>query len=193
MTSHLDRSDELFAEISRAGYYPEIVAAGIRDAVAGEPVRAFVVHHEPTFERDEIRRHMTVLTLTPTRVIATHTDEHPGDDLLPRPYTSTTSEAVPIARVSSVLVTRMVATHSQQLEEAVLTISWGAISRVELDPARCDDPQCEADHGYSGSITGDDFTLRLSTAADGGAAVERLLDLARQLSAATSQQQPAAR
>ncbi|MBM9462658.1 phosphodiesterase [Aeromicrobium sp. YIM 150415] len=191
--SSLDRADDLFAEISRAGYYPEIVAAGIRDAVAGEQTRAFVVHHEPTFDREEIRRHMTVLVLTPSRVIVAHTDEHPGDDLLPRPYTSTTAEAVALSRVGSVLVTRMVAAHSQQLEEAVMTISWGAISRVELEPARCDDPNCEADHGYSGSITGDDFTLRLSSAADGGTAVERLLEFARQLSAATTHVAPAGR
>ncbi|OUZ08362.1 phosphodiesterase [Aeromicrobium sp. PE09-221] len=191
--SSLDRSDDLFAEISRAGYYPEIVAAGIRDAVAGEQTHAFVVHHEPTFDREEIRRHMTVLVLTPSRVIVAHTDEHPGDDLLPRPYTSTTAEAVALSRVRSVLVTRMVAAHSQQLEEAVMTISWGAISRVELEPARCDDPSCEADHGYSGSVTGDDFTLRLSSAADGGAAVEQLLEFARQLSAATTHVAPAGR
>lgn len=185
--------DELQAEISRAGYYPEIVSAGIRDALANEPVRAFVVHHEPTFDRNEIRRHMTVLMLTPSRVIVTHTDEHPGDDLLPRPYTSTTSEAVPVSKVDSVLVTRMVATYGQQLEEAVLTISWGSVSRIELEPARCNDPNCEADHGYSGSVGGDDFTLRLSSAADGGSAVERLLEFARQLSAATTQGQPASR
>lgn len=191
--SSLDRSDDLFAEISRAGYYPEIVAAGIRDALAGEQTRAFVVHHEPTFDREEIRRHMTVLVLTPSRMIVAHTDEHPGDDLLPRPYTSTTAEAIALSRVGSVLVTRMVAAHSQQLEEAVMTVSWGVISRVELEPARCDDPNCEADHGYSGSVTGDDFTLRLSSAADGGAAVERLLEFSRQLSAATTQVAPAGR
>jgi hypothetical protein len=85
-------------------------------------------------------------------------------------------------------VTRMVTSKSKQLEEAVLTISWGAVSRVELEPARCSDPECDADHGYSGSLTGDDFSLRLAAAGDGGAAVERLLTFARTLSAATSAQ-----
>lgn len=120
-----DRTDELFAAVSRAGYYPEIVAGGLHDAVAGEQVRAFVAHHEPTFDRDEIRRHMTVLVLTPSRVVLVHTDEHPPDDLLPKPYTSTTSEAVPLAQIRSVVVTRMVATDHAQLEEALLTIGWG--------------------------------------------------------------------
>ncbi len=182
----IDHTDELASEVSRSGYYPEIVAEGLRDALAGEGVLAYVLHHEPTFDRDEIRRHMTVLALTPTRLVLVHTDEHPGDELLPKPYTSTTSEAVSISQVRSVVVTRMVTSTSKQLEEAVLTIGWGVVSRVELEPARCSDPECEADHGYTGSVTGDDFSLRISAVADGGSAVERLLTFARTLSAATS-------
>lgn len=184
MTS--DRTPEVFSAISRAGYYPEIVAAGLRDALADEVVQAFVVHHEPTFDREEIRRHMTVLTLTPTRVVLLHTDEHPPDEILNRPYTSTTTEAVPVNQIRSVVVTRMVSAHAQSLEEAVMTIGWGAVSRIDLEPAACDDPSCDADHGYTGSLTGDDFSLRLSTTADGGAAVAHLLDFARILSAATT-------
>jgi hypothetical protein len=187
----MDHNDELFDEVSRSGYYPEIVAEGLRDTLAGESVAAYVLHHEPTFDRDEIRRHMTVLALTPSRLVLVHTDEHPGDDLLPKPYTSTTSEAVPVSQVRSVVVTRMVTSTSKQLEEAVLTVSWGAVSRVELEPARCDDPDCEADHGYTGSLAGDDFSLRLSAAADGGSAVHRLLEFARTLSAATTRGVPA--
>lgn len=187
----IDQTDELLGEVSRSGYYPEIVAEGLRDALAGETVAAHVLHHEPTFDHDEIRRHMTVLALTPSRLVLVHTDEHPGDDLLPKPYTSTTSEAVSIAGVRSVVVTRMVTSTSKQLEEAVVTIGWGAVSRVELEPARCNDPECDADHGYTGSVTGDDFSLRLSAAADGGSAVERLLGFARALSSATSNGAPA--
>ncbi|MCW2798863.1 MAG: phosphodiesterase [Aeromicrobium sp.] len=189
----IDHMDELFDEVSRSGYYPEIVAEGLRDALAGEAVAAYVLHHEPTFDHDEIRRHMTVLALTPTRLVLVHTDEHPGDDLLPKPYTSTTSEAVSVNNVRSVVVTRMVTSTSKQLEEAVLTIGWGVVSRVELEPARCTDPECDADHGYTGTVTGDDFSLRLSATADGGSAVEHLLAFARTLSAATAAGTPAGR
>lgn len=180
-----DQTPQLFEAVSRSGYYPDIVAEGLRDTLAGEPVRSYVVHHEPTFDRDEIRRHMTVLVLTGTRLVLVHTDEHPPDDLLPKPYTSTTSEAVGVSQVRSVVVSRMVSTGGQ-LEEAVLTIGWGAVSRVDLEPARCDDPECEADHGYTGSVSGDDFSLRLAAAAEGGQAVRQLLDFARALSAATT-------
>lgn len=186
MTRTTDRTKDLYESISRSGYYPEIVAGALEDALAAEPVESFVVHHEPTFDREEIRRHMSVLVLTPTRLLLTHTDEHPGDTLLPKPYTSTSVEAVPLSRVSGVVVTRMVSAQTQQLEEALLTIGWGAVARVELEPARCDDPECEADHGYTGSVSGDDFSLRLSAAAEGGAAVVGLLEFARALTAATT-------
>ena len=96
------------------------------------------------------------------------------------------AEAVALSQVRSVVVTRMVTSTSKKLEEALLTIGWGAVSRVELEPAQCSDPECEADHGYSGSVTGDDFSLRLAAAGDGGAAVEKLLAFARTLSTATS-------
>lgn len=181
-----DRLDDVFADISRSGYHPDIVSAGLRDALADEPVIAHVVHHEPTFDRDEIRRHLTVLALTPSRVLLVHTDEHPPDDIVLKPYTSTTAEAVSISQVRSVMVTRVVPVSGGGPAEAVLTVGWGAVSRLDLEPAQCGDPECEADHGYTGSVTGDDFSLRLSATADGGLAVERLLSFARELSAATT-------
>jgi hypothetical protein len=43
---------------------------------------------------------------------------------------------------------------------------WGAVSRIDLEPAACGDPNCEADHGYTGSSTADDLSLRVSEAGD---------------------------
>ncbi len=193
--AHLDRSADLRDAVEASGYYPNIVLDGIVAALAAEPVRSFVVHHEPTFDRDEVRRHVTVVVLTTTRLVVGHTDEHPADDLLPEPYTSTTTEAIPLTTVSSVVVNRMVANPERfagsalpddAASEAVVTIGWGAVGRIDLEPAVCSDPSCEADHGYTGSVSADDFSLRVSTAADGAGAVDRLLAFARDLSAATA-------
>ena len=71
-----DRTLELRRAIDRTGYYPEVVADGVDAAVAGEQVVSFYVHHEPTFDRDEVRRHLSVVVLTPTRLVLAHTDEH---------------------------------------------------------------------------------------------------------------------
>ena len=184
----LDHSRDLRAAIDHTGYYPEVVADAVDGAVAGETVRAFYVHHEPTFERDEVRRHLSVVVLTPTRLILAHTDEHAGDDLLPEPYTSTSTEAVSLTSVKSVVVTRMTANPTagpRPPAEAVMTIGWGGVSRLDLEPAGCSDPQCDADHGYTGVLASDDFSLRVSAAADGGDAVGGLLAFAAALSAST--------
>ena len=155
-TRDADRSHDLRSAIERTGYYPDVVADGVFAAVAGEPVESYLVHHEPTFDRDEVRRHVTVLVLTPTRLIVAHTDEHAADDLLPEPYTSTTTEAVTLL----VHPDRRGHPHGRQPDrrasrppaEAVLTIGWGGVSRIDLEPAACSDPECDADHGYTGML-----------------------------------------
>ena len=187
-TEDHDRTLELRDAIDRTGYYPEVVADGVLGAVAGEEVVSFYVHHEPTFERDEVRRHLSVVVLTPSRLILAHTDEHEGDDMLPAPYTSTSTEAISLSSVKSVVVTRMVTNPTDgptPPAEAVLTVGWGGVSRVDLEPATCGDPECDADHGYTGSLSADDFSIRVSAAADGPDAVPTLLSFAESLSSRT--------
>ncbi|NHB83687.1 hypothetical protein G7085_00500 [Tessaracoccus sp. HDW20] len=55
----------------------------------------------------------------------------------------------------------------QSLSEAWLSIVWGAARRIDLGPASCEDPTCEADHGYTGVVQPDDITVRMSRQADG--------------------------
>jgi hypothetical protein len=191
-----DVSQDLRTAIEESGYYPDVVSDAVKAAVAGEQVVSFLVHHEPTIdERDEVRRHVTVLVLTPSRLILAHTDEHAPDDLLPAPYTSSSTEAVRLSAVRSVVVNRMVAnpeTYAGKAipapgaNEAVLTIGWGAVGRIDLEPAGCSDPECEADHGYTGVVASDDFSLRVSAAAEGPRAVADLLAFADALSAHTA-------
>jgi hypothetical protein len=191
-----DLTDSLRVAIEKSGYYPDVVSAAVSSAVAAERVVSYLVHHEPTIdERDEVRRHVTVLVLTPSRLILAHTDEHAPDDLLPAPYTSSSTEAVTLSSIRSVVVNRMVANPETYAgrsvpapgaNEAVLTIGWGAVSRVDLEPAGCADPECEADHGYTGVIASDDFSLRVSAAAEGPEAVANLLGFADALSARTA-------
>jgi hypothetical protein len=187
-----DRFDDLVVAIEKTGYYPQVVSSGVQAAVAGEGVTSYLVHHEPTIDRDEVRRHITVVVLTGSRLILCHTDEHAPDDLLPEPYTSTSTEAIRLSSVRSVVVNRMVANPASFAgggeptpSEAVLTIGWGGVSRLDLEPAGCADPECEADHGYTGVLASDDFSLRVSSAADGQDKVDELLEFAESLSART--------
>jgi hypothetical protein len=183
-------SEGLRAAIERSGYYPDLVAEAVSSAVASEAVTSYLVHQETTFDQNEVRRHVTVLVLTPTRFVVGHTDEHAPDDTSPTPYATTSTESVRLDRVSSVVLSRVVANPARHVpgaspREVVLTIGWGAVSRVDLEPATCGEPTCEADHGYTGTVTADDLSLRVSEAGDGAEVVQQALAFGGALTEAT--------
>ncbi len=179
----------LTEEIRGCGYFPELIAESIAQACGAEPVQGFLVHHEATFNHDEIQRHLSVLALTPTRLIVGHTDENaaPGEPA----QALTTVESVPLRSVKSVSLSQVVTNPEAYgsggavVAEAWLTLAWGMVRRIELEPAQCGDPHCEADHGYTGDLAGDDFTVRISAAADGENKVRELISFAAALQAVT--------
>jgi len=186
----------MLSAIERSGYYPGLVADSVSSAVGSETIVSYFVHHDAHFDPGmEVRRHMTVLALTPTRLVYSHTDEYPADENVPdsRPQAETSTEAIRCSRISSVAITRVIpdpAGYQRGVtmpSEVVLTIGWNALKHLELEPAHCGDDSCEADHGYTGAITADDLTMRISEAADGADAIAQVLAFAQALSAASSQ------
>lgn len=181
----------LRSAVQRAGCYPELVEEALDLALAGEEVVASLVHHEPHFDGQDLVRHVTAAVLTPTRLVIAHADEWPPDGEGASATASVTTEAVPTSHVRSVVVNRTVGNPASYragdpAREVVLTVGWGGLSRVELEPAACSDPDCDADHGFTGSLSGEDLTLRVSADADGAALVDDLLHLASSLSAASA-------
>jgi hypothetical protein len=187
--------DGMRAAIERSGYYPGLVYDAVSSALGPEPVVSYLVTHDTLFDPGmEVRRHMTVLALTPTRLVYSHTDESPAEpgDAESRPQAETSTEAVRFSQISSVAVTRVVPDPASYVpgstmpSEVVLTIGWNVLSHIELEPAHCGDESCEADHGYTGTMTADDLTMRVSEGADGEDAVRQVLAFAQALSEATS-------
>lgn len=173
----------LRADIESCGYFPALVEDAITLAVGTEELLDFVVHHQPTFTHDEVHRHITVLARTGQRLIIGHTDDHPAeqsDELgVAELMVSSSTESVPLPKINTVALTRVVPhpEHTPAGSAAVetwLSITWGAVRRVDLEPATCGDPSCEADHGFTGNLVADDLTMRMSMAADGADSVSRL-------------------
>ncbi|MFV0459861.1 MAG: DUF5998 family protein [Actinomycetales bacterium] len=180
----------LASAIDRAGYYPALVSATVATSLAGEDAVSHMVHQETTFDTDEVRRHVTVLVLTPTRLLVAHADDH-RDPATTATYAAISSEAVPLQRVRSVILHHVYANPerfqpSSLPQELSITIGWGAVNRLDLEPASCADPHCEADHGFTGASTADDIVLRIAAAAEGADAVDDALAFATALSAATT-------
>ena len=188
----------LTKDIEEAGYYPALVGDVVASAVAGDEVVSHLVHQETTFDQDTVRRHITVLALTPTRLVVAHADDYAGEDVhgesesaetLATAAATATSECVPLSAVRGVMLTHVVASPATYVpgslgRELTLTLGWGAVSRVDMVPATCGDPNCEADHGYEGTVTTDDIGLRISADADGEPALAQAMTFARALSEA---------
>jgi hypothetical protein len=183
---------DLLAAIDRAGYYPALVGDVVAAALVAERIDNHLVHVETTFDRDVVRRHITVLVLTPSRLLIAHLDDHADEPPAPQEVATATTESIPLSAVRGVMLTHVVPDPEHYVpgtlgREVTLTLGWGTVARVDLVPASCGDPECDADHGYEGTVTGDDIALRVAAAADGDDALERALSFARDLSAAIGQ------
>jgi len=176
-TTHLP--DILNAEILECGYFPNFVCDTMAMSLADEPVLAHLVHQEALFSEEEVGRHLSVLVLTPSRLLVGHTDDYqmPGET----PGAVTTIESVALRAVKSVTLSQSATnpesfgTPASSVPETWLVAHWGAIRDVDLEPAGCADPDCDADHGYVGSASADDLTLRASATVDGAAKVHELV------------------
>ena len=169
-------------DVARAGYYPELVLDTLRLAAGEEEILSGMVQAETTFA-EAVHRHLTVLALTPSRLIIVHVDDTPRDD--GSPGALATSEAVPLSRIRSMALTRGVADPARgggTLTEMTIAVSWGSVRRIDMEPATCGDPDCQADHGMTGVSVPDDVVIRVAAGVEGAAALARAETFAGRLS-----------
>ncbi|GHG41256.1 hypothetical protein GCM10012320_03410 [Sinomonas cellulolyticus] len=178
--------ESLAAALERTGFYPILVGDVVADALDGRPPVAHLTHLETHFERSEVRRHVTVLALTEDMLVVTHVDEAPLDEAGSRMAAQVSTESVPLAQIATVVLSYVYAqpadySPGDPVREVTLAIAWSGGQRLDILPAGCGDPQCEADHGYTGTVAQEDLVLRISADADGPRAVDAAKHFARLL------------
>ncbi|VEI14705.1 Uncharacterised protein [Actinomyces viscosus] len=181
-----DAFADLAQQVELAGYYPELVLDTLRLAAGQEEIVSGMVQAETTFA-EAVHRHLTVLSLTSTRLIIVHVDDAPRDD--GSPGALATSEAVPLSRIRSMALTRGVSDPAQgggTLTEMTIAVSWGSVRRIDMEPATCGDPDCQADHGMTGVSVPDDVVIRVAAGVEGAAALARAETFASRLSQMTA-------
>ena len=172
--------------MERAGFYPTLLADVVHDALDGREPLSHLIHLETHFERTEVHRHITVLVLTEDMLVITHVDDQQLDEAGEQMMAQVSTESVPVTQIRSVVLGYMYAQPqnykpSDPVREMTLAIAWSGGQRLDMGPAGCADPQCEADHGYTGTVAQEDIVLRVSSEADGAQAVQNAKAFARAL------------
>ena len=126
--------------VDECGFFPELVEDSVSTALGDETVVDFLVPHEATVGPEGIIRHLTVLVLTPGRLIVSHTDEE--TDARGADTAVTTSESVPLWLLGVITVSRVLS-HPERygsaeasVVETWLTLTWDAVRRLQIVPAR---------------------------------------------------------
>ena len=179
---------DLESALQRAGFYPRLVADVVNDALDGQECLAHLVHLETHFDRTEVHRHITVLVLTEDMLVITHVDDQQLDDAGEQVVAQVSTESVPVSQIRSVVLSYTYAQPqdykpSDPARELTVSIAWSGGQRVDMGPAACGDPNCDADHGYTGTIVQEDLALRISAEAEGLQAVADAKAFARALRA----------
>ena len=184
-----DKTAGLRAAIEHAGYYPALIADTVTAATGPQPVTAFLVHHGALLDEDEVSRHLSVLALTSAALVCSHTDEYPPGPDGAQPCAETRTQAIRLTRLSSVSVHQVTpAPASYQPgvtlpSEITLDIAWGENSRAETITDPCGNDDCTDPHAYAASSP-DDYSIRLTQAADGPDAIRNALTFAAALATA---------
>ena len=161
-----------WTRIERSGFYPRAVERALRRALgAGEPL-ATLCQVETGFDRGSVFRHLTVASLTERAIVQLHVDEMDG---------GSATIATAVHRVADIAgySTMEVFTDPENavgLSEMTIALDLKGARRIDVEPARCDDPNCMADHGYTGTSYPDDMTFRVSAAADGQDALDEAVE-----------------
>ncbi|WP_045076789.1 DUF5998 family protein [Psychromicrobium lacuslunae] len=189
--SHIEQGQTLEQALQRAGFYPLLVGDVIEEALDGSPCIAHLAHLETHFDQTEVHRHITVLALTEELLIIAHVDDQQLDEQGEHVVAQISTETVPVRQIRSVVLNYLYTQPqdykpSDPVRELTLSIGWSGGQRLDIGPAACGDPQCEADHGYTGTITHEDIALRISAEADGLIAVQDAKIFARALRSANS-------
>lgn len=178
---------ELALDIQRSGFFPHLVSDVMGQQLGEREILSHYVHVETHFSYDDLHRHITVLVLAEGNVlVALHLNDLEDELHLDIAKASVATEIIPLSRISSCVLTTGY-DNPQDFKpgdppsEVTLVLSWAGGSRMEFVPNLCEDPDCEADHGYLGTKLAEDLVLRIAGNADGQDAVNKALVFSRTL------------
>lgn len=113
--------------------------------------------------RGSIFRYLAIASLTDRAVVQLYVDEM-GSGLA---TIAATMHRVDDIAGYSMMEVYMDLENASGLSETAAALGLKSAHRLEFEPARCNDPNCMAGYGLTGTFLPDDMTLRISAIADG--------------------------
>ena len=150
---------DTWTRIERGGFYPKAVQRALRRALGAAEPLATLCQVDTGFDRGSVFRHLTVASLTDRAIVQLHVDEMDG---------GSATIATAVHRVGDIAGYSTMEVYTDP-ENA------SGLSEMTIALDRCDDPNCMADHGLTGTSFPDDMTFRISAAADGQDALDEAM------------------
>ena len=173
MNTPTPEREQLVADIKHAGFYPDLVLEVVDEALADMNPDAHFVQHETHFSRDDFHRHITVMVLCGDFIVFAHLDDQHLEGDAQGTVAHVSVEAVHLSDLNAVTMSygfsqpQAYNAGNTAPTEISFQIAWTGSLHLELAPAGCQDPQCNADHGYTGDARREDIAVRVSATADG--------------------------
>lgn len=176
-------------DIQQAGFYPELVLDTVAEALDGLEPTAHLVQVETHFDQNEVHRHITVMVVAGEYLLVAHLDDQALDEEGQQVLAHVSVETLHVSKLTTLTVSysypqpqEYVAGHP--VSEVSILIAWTGSHRLDIQPAGCDDPGCEDNHGYTGVVPREDMLIRISASADGDEATQQARNFARALRSA---------
>ncbi len=156
---------DTWQEIESLGFYPALVERSLRRACGGREPVAALSQLDAAFDQGHMFRHLTVAALTRTHIVQVHVDELDDGQAM------VATALAPVTGVRGISVLEVVAEPARagggSPTEVSIAVDMGGQRRGEVEPLHCDDPECQADHGFGLTSVPDDLSIRVSATADG--------------------------
>ncbi len=131
------------------------------------PFVATFVRPETLFDTDSVYEATPVFLLTATHLIVVLPDV--THEFIPSGELITSTQIVPLRSITDYQVIRRRVLDGPQagaISVVQLRMRWGASRALDMRPASCEDPTCEAEHGYVGMSINEDGDVLLDTTLD---------------------------
>lgn len=150
---------ELASCVSKDSPILDDIAAVLRTCGS---LRSYFVRPETVFDRDSVFDSVGVFMLTDTHLIIVVSDVN--HEMNPAGELVTITQVVELSHINDFQIGRRRVLEGPErgaISAVHFRFRWGGSWAADIRPAACDDPHCEADHGFLGSFTGEDGEIVL--------------------------------